>query len=320
PSVLDGRTPPAVAAVVVLLLLALVEPFAAMTTAVRQLPALRTVLQRVGESGALDAETVGTSGAGVSRAVDGLHPVPARAGNVPGVELRNLAAAWPGGAPVFTGLDATAEPGRWLAVTGPSGSGKSTLLSVLLGFLPPAHGQALVTGQAAWCPQEAHLFDSTIRGNLLLGRPSTTRAGAGGDGMEAEMHAVIAAVGLTGLMRRLPDGLDTRIGPGGAFLSGGERQRLAVARTLMTGAEVILLDEPTAHLDAESGRTMLADLRTGLRDRTVVLVTHNPADIRPEDARLVLQAGSPAEGAQAHDAAAQGPLVASWTGTNLRGS
>jgi ATP-binding cassette subfamily C protein CydCD len=90
----------------------------------------------------------------------------------------------------------------------------------------------------------------------------------------------------------LPAGLDTRIGPGGAFLSGGERQRLAVARTLLTGAEVILLDEPTAHLDAESARAMLADLRQGLRSRTVVLVTHNPADIQPEDARLVL---APAE-------------------------
>ena len=71
-------------------------------------------------------------------------------------------------------------------------------------------------------------------------------------------------------MSRLPAGLDTRIGPGGSFLSGGERQRLAVARTLLTGAEVILLDEPTAHLDAESGREMLADLRAGLKDRTVV--------------------------------------------------
>jgi ATP-binding cassette subfamily C protein CydCD len=106
------------------------------------------------------------------------------------------------------------------------------------------------------------------------------------------MEAVVAAVGLTGLMERLPDGLDTRIGPGGAFLSGGERQRLAVARTLMTGAEVILLDEPTAHLDAESAQAMLADLRSGLRNRTVVLVTHNPADIQPEDARLVLSAGA----------------------------
>lgn len=305
PAVLDGRTAPAVAAVVVLLLLALVEPFAAMTTAVRQYPALRTVLQRVGESGALDAEDRDAEG---SEASDGLRHVPARPGNVPGVELQGLAAAWPSRAPVFTGLDAVAEPDRWLAVTGPSGSGKSTLLSVLLGFLPAAAGQARVTGQAAWCPQEAHLFDSTIRGNLLLGRPSNSTSEGTAEGMAAEMDAVIAAVGLTGLIQRLPDGLDTRIGPGGAFLSGGERQRLAVARTLMTGAEVILLDEPTAHLDAQSAQSMLADLRAGLKDRTVVLVTHNPDDIHPEDARLVLQAGRPAE-----DSGTKGALVPSRT-------
>ena len=95
-------------------------------------------------------------------------------------------------------------------------------------------------------------------------------------------------MGLAPLVARLKNGLDTRIGPGGAFLSGGERQRLAVARTLMTRADVILLDEPTAHLDAESGRELMADLRAGLSSRTVVLVTHNPADISPHDALLAL--------------------------------
>ncbi|NUS35631.1 MAG: ATP-binding cassette domain-containing protein, partial [Pseudarthrobacter sp.] len=149
-----------------------------------------------------------------------------------------------------------------------------------------------------WCPQEAHLFDSTIRGNLLLGRPGgegparSVPDGGPEGGQDAELETVLAAVGLAPLVRRLPAGLDTRIGPGGAFLSGGERQRLAVARTLMTGAAVILLDEPTAHLDAESAVAMLADLRNGLRDRTVVLVTHNPADIHPGDARLDLAAAS----------------------------
>ncbi|MEW1811802.1 thiol reductant ABC exporter subunit CydD [Pseudarthrobacter phenanthrenivorans] len=297
PGVLGDRVAPATAAVVVLLLLALVEPFAAMTTAVRQFPALRAVMRKVGESGALDGAA--SSGA------DGPQPVPGRDGGAPGIELVDLAAAWPGGDPVFTGLEAAAEPGRWLAVTGPSGSGKSTLLSVLLGFLPPAAGLAMVTGRAAWCPQEAHLFDSTIRGNLLLSRPSqanagqanagqagTSQAGTSADGDsvtgDSELKAVLAAVGLNHLVGRLPAGLDTRIGPGGAFLSGGERQRLAVARTLLTGAEVILLDEPTAHLDAEAAALMLADLRAGLRDRTVVLVTHNPADIHPGDARLDL--------------------------------
>jgi len=104
------------------------------------------------------------------------------------------------------------------------------------------------------------------------------------------MAAALAAVGLEPLLRRLEGGVDTRIGPGGAFLSGGERQRLAVARTLMTGADVILLDEPTAHLDAEAGKAMLADLRKGLTARTVVLVTHNPDDIDPADLRLDLDA------------------------------
>ncbi|MEO3932893.1 thiol reductant ABC exporter subunit CydD [Micrococcaceae bacterium Sec7.4] len=276
PLALSGAVDASTVAVVVLLQLALVEPYAAITTAVRQYPALRAVLERIGEAGVLDDDKDGPSG--------GLVPVAGRTGGKPGIELRNLAAAWPGGPPVFTGLTATAEPGRWLAVTGASGSGKSTLLAVVLGFLPAASGHILLGGRAAWCPQEAHLFDSTIRGNLLLGVPEGQR----GDEPEARLRDALAAVGLGPLIGRLEHGLDTRIGPGGAFLSGGERQRLAVARTLLTGADVILLDEPTAHLDAESGRAMLAELRRGLRERTVVLVTHNPDDIAADDTRLDL--------------------------------
>ena len=281
PQVLAGSVAAATAAVVVLLQLALVEPYAAMTTAVRQYPALRLVLERIGEAGVLDADDRPKT------VTDGLHPVAPRNDGRPGMELEGLSAAWPGGPEVFTGVSATAEPGRWLAVTGASGSGKSTLLAVMLGFLPPQSGRLAVSGRAAWCPQEAHLFDSTIRGNLMLGRPE----GKAGDA-EQEMAAALAAVGLEPLLRRLADGADTRIGPAGAFLSGGERQRLAVARTLMTGADVILLDEPTAHLDAEAGRDMLADLRVGLAGRTVVLVTHNPDDIAAADRRLDLDAAA----------------------------
>lgn len=285
PHVLDGSLPPATAAVIVLLQLALMEPYAATTTAVRQFPAFLTVMRRIGRSGALDGKpSAATAAAASGPASDGVVPVAARAGAAEGIELEGVAAAWPVGSPVFTGVSAAAGPGRWLAVTGPSGAGKSTLLSVLLGFLPPTAGHVRVTGRAAWCPQEAHLFDSTLRGNLLLGRPATEDP----DTADGDIAAALAAVGLNGLVARLPAGLDTRIGPGGSFLSGGERQRLAVARTLMTGAEVILLDEPTAHLDAEAGRAMLADLRAGLSDRTVVLVTHNVADISAEDALLEL--------------------------------
>ncbi|HEY8701232.1 MAG TPA: thiol reductant ABC exporter subunit CydD [Arthrobacter sp.] len=285
PQVLAGTLAPATAAVIVLLQLALVEPYAGITTAVRQFPALRTVLRRIGKSGVLGDGTPDRNGSAQLRG-DGLEVVQARPGGAAGIELTDAGAAWPGGPAVFSGLSATAGPGRWLAVTGPSGAGKSTLLSVLLGFLPASNGTVRVTGTAAWCPQEAHLFDSTLRGNLLLGRPGPVTDASN----DPQLEAALAAVGLSGLVSRLPAGLETRIGPGGSFLSGGERQRLAVARTLMTGAEVILLDEPTAHLDAEAGRAMLADLRAGLKERTVVLVTHNPADIGPADDRLELPA------------------------------
>jgi len=321
PLALSGAVEPATVAVVVLVQLALVDPYAAITTAVRQYPALRAVLRRIGEAGVLDpGADRGAEGDGA--AAGGLVPVAALPGGGPGIELVDLAVAWPGAGNVFTGVTAAAGPGRWLAVTGASGSGKSTLLAAILGFLPPASGQLYLSGRAAWCPQEAHLFDSTIRGNLLLARPEAGRptaagvppasgdtppagigaAGPAGDSAKDEqMRAALDAVGLGPVLAGLEDGLDTRIGPGGAFLSGGERQRLAVARTLMTGAEVILLDEPTAHLDAESGRLMLAELRAGLRDRTVVLVTHNRDDIDVADTRLDLDAAA---------AAGEGPTAA----------
>jgi ATP-binding cassette subfamily C protein CydCD len=326
PLALSGAVEPATVAVVALVQLALVEPYSAITTAVRQYPALRAVLRRISDAGVLERQA-GRGRQGHAAAAGGLVPVAARPGARAGIELVDLAAAWPGGGNVFAGLTAEAGPGRWLAVTGASGSGKSTLLAVILGFLPAAGGHVFLTGRAAWCPQEAHLFDSTIRGNLLLARPEPVpelgAASTAGDpqaagavaadpgtaaaGAEEQMRTALHAVGLGPLLARLEDGLDTRIGPGGAFLSGGERQRLAVARTLMTGADVILLDEPTAHLDAASGRQMLAELREGLRDRTVVLVTHNPDDVDVADSRLDLDAAgvvAPADAASDSPAAA----------------
>ncbi|WAH97864.1 thiol reductant ABC exporter subunit CydD [Arthrobacter sp. MMS18-M83] len=276
PSVQAGTVAPAVLSVVVLMQLALAEPYGAVVSAVRQAPALAAVLRRIAESGAFDT----------SAAYDGgVLALPERPGGAPGLLLDGLEASWPGGTAVFSGMSGEAAPGQWLSVTGPSGSGKSTLLSVLLGFLPASSGAAYVTGNAAWCPQEAHLFDSTIRGNLLLARPAGRRPS------ETDMHQALGAVGLSGLVSGLPAGLDSRIGPSGSFLSGGERQRLAMARTLLTGATVLLLDEPTAHLDADAARLMMAELRGGLGDVTVVLVTHNPADISAGDSLLDL--GSP---------------------------
>jgi ATP-binding cassette subfamily C protein CydCD len=182
-----------------------------------------------------------------------------------------------------------------LLVRGPSGSGKSTLLALLMAALRPRTGEyrlaqtltATLSGvdirrPIAWCPQDAHVFASTIRANLCLGLPS------GSTDVDGLLWTVLERVGLADLVASLPDGLDTYVGSGAARLSGGERRRLAVARTLLTDRDVILLDEPTAHLDPAAARALLADLRRGLRDRTVVCVTHDPFVEAPGDTVLDL--------------------------------
>jgi len=238
--------------------------------------------------------------AGLRAALAGLAPflapgpapvVPERR-DVHELRLDDVAARWPGAAsPVFAHADARAARGDWLVVRGPSGGGKTTLLTTLLGGLDPDAGRILVDGEPldrtrplfAWCPQDAHVFDSTLRGNLLLAGPAT----------DAVLTATLERVGLGRLLCDAPDGLDTRVGATGRALSGGERRRLAVARALLTGADVLLLDEPTAHLDEAGADALLDDLRAATRDRIVVLVTHRDADVRDGDA--VLNLGDPAD-------------------------
>lgn len=207
-------------------------------------------------------------------------------GAAPALAMQDGSARWPGmDHPVFAHLNLTAREGSWTAVTGPSGSGKSTVLATLLGFLPlesgriEAAGEALapeeLRGYAAWCPQAAHIFESTLEGNLLLARDRSDRPS------EEELIEVLRRVGLGEWFDALPKGLRTPVGAGGSFLSGGQRQRLAVARALLVNSPVLLLDEPTAHLDAESARALMADLDAATRSSSVatVLVSHRPEDI-----------------------------------------
>lgn len=204
----------------------------------------------------------------------------------PALSLQDAAARWPGmDHPVFTDLNMNARAGSWTAVTGPSGSGKSTVLATVLGFLPLESGRVLASGEvlegeqlrgyAAWCPQAAHIFESTLEGNLMLARDRSDRPS------EEELIEVLRRVGLGEWFDALPQGLHTPVGAGGSFLSGGQRQRLAVARALLVNSPVLLLDEPTAHLDAESARALMADLDTATRSSSVatVLVSHRPEDI-----------------------------------------
>lgn len=279
--------PTATVAVVALLVLATGEPLAAGVAGLHRVPALTAALTAL--AGPLELP---------DRSPRGSRTVPAA---VRRLELDDLAVGWPGAlAPVASQLRGSVSRGGWLVVRGPSGSGKSTLLTTLLGDLDARSGRVAVDGidlhdldpddwraRIAWCPQDAHVFDSTLRGNLLLARPRSHPV------PEAEMADTLREVGLGALLDGLEQGLDARIGAGGRSLSGGERQRLAVARALLRDADVVLLDEPTAHLDAPTADRLIEDLRVALHDRIVVVVTHRDEDRRAGDA--VLDLGAPPE-------------------------
>jgi ATP-binding cassette subfamily C protein CydCD len=278
-------------AVLALAPLALAEPLAGLGTALQRRGTLADAQRR------LDAVLAAPVPA------DPAAPLPAPA-PVGGLAAESLRAGWPGGPDVLRGLDAEAAAGEgWLVVRGPSGSGKSTLLAVLMAALRPRGGRYALRGtgtagvdttelggdgvrsRLAWLPQEAHVFASTIRANLALAAPRGELSGPEG---EARMRSALAAAGLGGLLAALPDGLDTPVGAGGTALSGGERRRLAAARALLADRDVVLLDEPTAHLDPPTAAALVRDLRAALAGRVVVCVTHDDALAGPADRIVAL--------------------------------
>lgn len=288
-AVAAGTLPGEVIAVLVLLPLALLEPLSGLVAAAQQWPTLAAALRSADRiTGRSTDESAGT--AGIARV--------ARIPSVRALRLDGVSARWPDApAPAFSGLAASAGRGHWLVVQGPSGSGKSTLLTMLLGYLAPSGGRYLLDEtdastvwpaelrrHLAWSPQDAHLFDSTIRSNLLLARPRNDAPS------DQELRDVLRRVGLDRLIDDLPAGLDSPVGSQGSLLSGGERQRLSVARSLLTRADILLLDEPTAHLDAQAAVALMADLRRATSDQLVVLVTHHADDLAATDLVLDLAA------------------------------
>ncbi|MGY1690996.1 thiol reductant ABC exporter subunit CydC [Geodermatophilus sp. SYSU D01105] len=283
-----GVAGPAVA-VLALAPLALAEPLTGLVAALQRRGALADA------RGRLDA--VLTAPAPVDPADPLPVPVPAER-----LATTELTAGWPGGPDVLRDLTTRASAdGGWLVVRGPSGAGKSTFLAVLLAALRPRAGVYTVAGvpadrlpgdgvrsRMAWLPQEAHVFASTIRANLAVAAPRGELAGPDG---EARMRAALTATGLGGLLAGLPDGLDTPVGAGGTALSGGERRRLAAARALLADRDVVLLDEPTAHLDPPTAAALVRDLRGALAGRVVVCVTHDDDVERPGD--TVVRLGAP---------------------------
>ncbi|GAA3337113.1 hypothetical protein GCM10020358_12180 [Amorphoplanes nipponensis] len=193
-------------------------------------------------------------------------------------------------------LSAVIEPGEVVALTGPSGCGKSTALAVLLGLATPARGAVRVAGvplaeldpaawrrQVAWVPQRPQLFAASIRANVALGAGTT----------DAEVRRALAQAGAAAFVEALPDGLDTVLSDDGAGLSAGQRQRIALARAFLRDTPVVLLDEPTANLDAATAADVLAAIRRLASGRTVLIAAHRPELIAVAD-RVVDLARTPA--------------------------
>jgi thiol reductant ABC exporter CydC subunit len=198
---------------------------------------------------------------------------------------------------VLSDLTIDLPPGARVALVGPSGGGKSTAAALAVRFLDPVQGRVSLNGidlrdlppervrqVVGLVAEDAHVFDTTIAENLRLARPEASTD---------EMRAALARVALLDWVDALPDGLDTRVGERGGRISGGQRRRLALSRALLADFPVLILDEPTEHLDAVLAEQIMADLLAGLGDRSLLLVTHRTHGLAAMDQVVHLGAPTP---------------------------
>ena len=242
------------------------------------------------------------------------------------VSLEGVHFSYPGSdAESLRGVSLSIAPGQTVAVVGGSGAGKSTVAKLLLRFYDATEGAVRVDGHdlrdwdlhslrqnVAVVMQETMIFDGTIRDNILWSRPEATAS---------ELESAIRAADVDRVVERLPEGLDTRVGQRGRRLSGGERQRVAIARAMLRDAPILILDEPTTGLDAESSDRVLAPLRRLMDGRTTIMITHNLASTRDADLVVVLDDGRIAEqGSPAELLAADGLFTRLYQGQGSAGA
>ncbi len=238
-------------------------------------------------------------------------------------ELVGARTTAPDGTQILRGVSVEVGPGERVALTGPSGSGKTSAVHALLHFVSCEKGQALlgggdvsemtregIAGLAGWVSDETHIFAASLSDNLRLARPS-----ASDDDCDVALHRA----GLSGWSASLPAGLGTVLGAGGRPLSAGERQRLGLARVLLAAPSVLLLDEPTAHLDPVSSAKVLAELLDAAGDRAVLVVSHEP-DIAGYVDRVVALDGGRVASVKPGSRSDQLPNPVTLTGTGELGS
>jgi subfamily B ATP-binding cassette protein MsbA len=211
------------------------------------------------------------------------------------IEFENVRFSYDGGEPVLDGVSFQVARGEVLAVVGSSGVGKSTLVNLLPRFYDVSEGSITIDGndirrfsleslrkQIAIVTQDVILFDATIAENIAYGEPSAAQ--------EAVVQAARAAL-VDDFVRSLPEGYDTRIGERGLRLSGGERQRISIARALLKNAPILILDEATSSLDAESEALVQRALQNLMEGRTTIVVAHRLSTVRRADRIIVLGDG-----------------------------
>ncbi|MEH2920181.1 cysteine/glutathione ABC transporter permease/ATP-binding protein CydD [Samsonia erythrinae] len=210
------------------------------------------------------------------------------------IRAEDLVVLAPNGTPLTQPLTFEVRAGERIALVGLSGAGKSSLLNTLLGFLPyrgslTVNGQELNTlspeswrNQLSWVGQNPHLPEQTLRSNILLGNPQAS---------PMELQRAIERAYVHEFLPQLPQGLETTIGDGAARLSVGQAQRVAVARALIHPCRLLLLDEPSASLDAHSEERVMSALNEAARHQTTLLVTHQLTDLADYDAIWVMEGG-----------------------------
>ncbi|HLL32625.1 MAG TPA: ATP-binding cassette domain-containing protein [Streptomyces sp.] len=238
-----------------------------------------------GTVSAVATGTVSATAAGAGPGADAVHL------SVRDLHVRHR----PGGPFAVRGVDLELPPGRRVAVIGASGAGKSTLLAAIARFVVPERGGILLGGAdlgrvpeaelrrtVSGALQDAHVFHTSVRNNLLPARPGAT---------DEQLHDALRRAGLLDWVLSLPERLDTVVGSDGDRLSGGQRRRLVLARALLAAPPVLLLDEPTEGLDPATADAVLADVLAAGRGSSLVLVTHRTAGLEAMDEVLVMDGG-----------------------------